>query len=261
MKTGDENKIYFRFGRWGSDLDDSSSNFRELNNLVESLEELIEVQDLKGVEIFIFTDNSTAESAFYRGSSSVKPLFKLILRLKKIEIKAGLKIVMVHIAGTRMIAEGVDGLSRGCLSEGVMRGEPMSGVIPLHLNAFERSSGVESWIRSWCEQPGDEQFLALTPEGWFERGHDIIGGAKNGDGVWLPEYKSGNYLWFPPPAAANICIDELRKARHKRQTSTHIFVCPRIMAPSWRRRMHRSADVILSIPPDTLLGQLICMNH
>ena len=104
-------------------------------------------------------------------------------------------------------------------------------------------------LRSWCEQPGDEQFLALTPEGWFERGHDIIGGAKNGDGVWLPEYKSGNYLWFPPPAAANICIDELRKARHKRQTSTHIFVCPRIMAPSWRRRMHRSADVILSIPP------------
>ena len=98
----------------------------------------------------------------------------------------------------------LDGLSRGCLSEGVMRGEPMSGVIPLHLNAFERSSGVESWIRSWCEQPGDEQFLALTPEGWFERGHDIIGGAKNGDGVWLPEYKSGNYLWFPPPAAANI---------------------------------------------------------
>ena len=65
----------------------------------------------------------------------------------------------------------------------------------------------------------------------------------------MPEYKSGNYFWFPPPAAANICIDELRKARHKRQTSTHIFVCPRIMAPSWRRRMHRSADVILSIPP------------
>ena len=148
VKAGDENKIYFRFGRWGSDLDDSSSNFRELNNLVESLEELIEVQDLKGVEIFIFMDNSTAESAYYRGSSSVKPLFELILRLKKIEIKAGLKIVMVHIAGARMIAEGVDGLSRGCLSEGVMRGEPMSGFIPLHLNAFERSSGVESWLRA-----------------------------------------------------------------------------------------------------------------
>ena len=249
VKAIDENKIYFRYGRWGSDLDDSSSNFRELNNLVESLEELIEVQDLKGVEIFIFTDNSTAESAFYRGSSSVKTLFELILRLKKIEVKAGLKIVMIHIAGTRMIAQGVDGLSRGCLSEGVMRGEPISGFIPLHLNAFERCSLVENWLRGWCELPGDDPFLSLTPEGWFERGHDIVGGAKNSDGVWMPEYKSGNYFWFPPPAAANICIDELRKARHKRQTSTHIFVCPRIMAPSWRRQMHRSADLILSIPP------------
>ena len=250
VKAGDEDKIYFRYGRWGSDLDASSSNFRELNNLVESLEDIVKEQNLGGVEIYVFTDNSTAEAAFYKGSSSVKTLFNLILRLKNLEVKAGVKIVMVHIAGTRMIEEGADGLSRGCLSEGVMRGVKMSEFIPLHLTAFERSPALEPWLRS-CVETGhvEHQFTILKPEGWFEQGHDIIGGAKNSDQVWMPEYKNGNYIWAPPPAAADVCIDELRKARHKRQESTHLFVCPRIMAPSWRRQMHRSADVILSIPP------------
>jgi len=74
VKAGDEDKIYFPYRRWGSDLDASSSNFRELNNLVESLEDIIEEQNLGGVEIYVFTDNSTAEAAFYKGSSSVKTL-------------------------------------------------------------------------------------------------------------------------------------------------------------------------------------------
>ena len=78
---------------------------------MESLEDIVEEQNLGGVEIYVFTDNSTAEAAFYKGSSSVKTLFNLILRLKNLEVKAGVKIVMVHIAGTRMIEEGADGLS------------------------------------------------------------------------------------------------------------------------------------------------------
>jgi len=82
-----------------------------------------------------------------------------------------------------------------------------------------------------------------------EQGHGIVGGGKNSDQVWMPKYRNGNYIWAPPPAAADVYIDELHKARHKRQESTHLFVCERIMAPSWRWQMHRSADVILSIPP------------
>ena len=146
--------------------------------------------------------------------------------------------------------EGADGLSRGCLSEGVMRGVKMSEFIPLHLTAFERSPALEPWLRTWVETGHVEhRFDILKPEGWFEQGHDIVGGAKNSDQVWMPKYRKGNYIWAPPPAAADVCIDELRKARHKCQESTHLFVCPKIMAPSWRRQMHRSADVILSIPP------------
>ena len=128
---------------------------------------------------------------------------------------------MVHIAGTRMIEEGADGLSRGFLSEGVMRGVKISEFIPLHLTAFERSPALEPWLRNWAETGHVEhQFDILKPEGWFEQGHDIVGGAKNIDQVWMPKYKSGNYILAPPPAAADVCIDELRNARHKRQEST-----------------------------------------
>ncbi len=48
----------------------------------------------------------------------------------------------------------------------------------------------------------------LTPEGWYERGHGIVGGGANADGVWLPIYRSGTMLvWVPPPGAASQATD------------------------------------------------------
>lgn len=61
MKEG----IRYRFGLWGSDLDDSSSNNRELRNLSDMLDQMEKDGDLAGAEIFIFTDNSAAERAFF----------------------------------------------------------------------------------------------------------------------------------------------------------------------------------------------------
>jgi hypothetical protein len=85
----------------------------------------------------MFTDNSTAEAAFYRGSLSNKLLFELVLRLKKLEMTAGLKIRLIHISGLRMIADGVDGLSPGSLTEGVMSGIPFLNFFPLNETAFK----------------------------------------------------------------------------------------------------------------------------
>ena len=58
--------IKYRLGRWGKDMNNSSSNYRELRNLVEALEEMQEDGFLKGAEVFMFTDNTVAESAFYK---------------------------------------------------------------------------------------------------------------------------------------------------------------------------------------------------
>ncbi len=66
-------------------------------------------------------------------------------------------------------------------------------------------------------------------------GHDLVaGGAKNTEGHWILAYKPGKFVWAPPPpAAAGVAVEELRKARHKRQDSTHIFYTPRLMNPLW----------------------------
>ena len=50
---------------------DSSSNLRELLNLVDTLEKMEEEGELEGTEIYVFTDNSTAELAFLRAPLSL----------------------------------------------------------------------------------------------------------------------------------------------------------------------------------------------
>ena len=52
--------ISYRYGTWGSDGRESSSNFRELENLAQSLEEEVTKNGKTGREVFLFTDNSTA---------------------------------------------------------------------------------------------------------------------------------------------------------------------------------------------------------
>jgi hypothetical protein len=71
----------FRHGFWGRDVDDESSNFRELCNLVNTIEEGVLAGELVGTKLFIFTDNSTAEGAFYKGNSNSRLLFDLVLCL------------------------------------------------------------------------------------------------------------------------------------------------------------------------------------
>jgi hypothetical protein len=178
--------ISYRFGRWGKEMDDSSSNLRELQNLVETLEKMRETKKLEGVEMFLFTDNSTAEAAFYKGSSSSEWLFDLVVRLSVLEMTCNCKIHIIHVAGTRMIAQGADGLSRGALTEGVMKGEAMRSFIPLHQSALDRDPNLRPWLRDWFERAKeniglDLEFLAM--EDWFERGHDIDGGEINVDGL------------------------------------------------------------------------------
>jgi hypothetical protein len=59
-----------RFGLWGRDEEESSSKYRELCNLVEMVEEEAELGYLTHGELWIFTNNSTAESCFFHGGSS-----------------------------------------------------------------------------------------------------------------------------------------------------------------------------------------------
>jgi hypothetical protein len=54
---------------------------------VESIVNFVATGTLSGHELFMFTDNSTAESAFFKGTSSSEKLFDLVLQLRKIEME------------------------------------------------------------------------------------------------------------------------------------------------------------------------------
>jgi hypothetical protein len=75
-------QILYHLGLWTDEISGQSSNFRELLNLVLTVEEHLRDGKLENHELFLFTDNNmTAESAFYRGSSKSQKLFDLVLQL------------------------------------------------------------------------------------------------------------------------------------------------------------------------------------
>ena len=79
----------------------------------------------------MFTDNTTVESCSIKGSSYSPKLLDLIIRLRSLTTHHGIKVHVCHVAGTRMIAQGTDGVSRGDMGEGIMSGESMTSFIPI----------------------------------------------------------------------------------------------------------------------------------
>ena len=236
-----------RFGLWGSDEESESSNYRELLNLVETVEEEARGGHLKNAELWLFTDNSTAESCFVKGSSTSKLLHQLIVRLRKVEMHHGFGLFLVHVAGTRMIDQGTDGLSRGVLMEGVMRGEDMLSFVDLATSAVQRHPPILEYLRDWTSRSGLEP---LSPEQWFVEGHGITGGRLNEDGIWIPSHASNGhyYLWAPPPIVGDVALEECLKSVHKRSDAFHIIVLPRLFTPRWSRLFYKCSDFTFRIP-------------
>ncbi len=241
-----DGSLLFRHGLWGRDTDSLSSNFRELCNLVESIEEAFLLGELAGFELFVFTDNTTAEGGYYTGNSENRVLFSLILRLRFLELQYSLTLHVVHVAGSRMIQQGTDGLSRGLHTDGVFANQPMHLHIPLHLPALDRSPTLLPWIRSWCPDP---TISPLSPEGWYREGHGITDYTRSPDGMHHPALSQLQwFLWAPAPAASRQALEELATSRHKRPWFNHIFICPRLFTSRWRKLLYKLADLVVEIP-------------
>ncbi len=99
----------------------------------------------------------------------------------------GFTLHVVHITGTRMIAQGTDGLSRGILLEGVVRGEDMLSFIDIARTALERHPGLLDYVKSWVD-PVLGTSKVLTTKEWFQEGHEITGGKEESKGVWIPRH-------------------------------------------------------------------------
>jgi hypothetical protein len=223
-----------RFGHWCSEAKEESSNFRELNNLVLAVEKSWREGKLKEVELFIFTDNEVAERCYYKGTSSNRILFELILRLRKIEMEGSLILHVIHIAGVRMIYCGIDGLSRSDYNEGIASGKSLENYMDLDKTALDRAPELADWVKSWWNESLLGKLTHLTPEQWF---------------TFDEESKVENALWLPAPAAAETVVEQMATWSHSDESSrVHIMICPRLWTCQWRKQANKWCDVSIEIP-------------
>ena len=221
MQIGDA--LIFEYGQWMSELSENSSNWREFGNVETTLEGYGREGKLDDVELWVFTDNSTTEGAYWEGTTTSKSLFDLVLRLRRLEVDYDVMIHVVHVSGTRMIQQGTDGLSRGDHSKRVMLGKSMLEFIPLAQGAWERYPPCQDWVRDTLRHM--DEFRYLTPDEWFSEAHNF-----------------GSFVWAPAPAAMEVAVEQLTKCRHKRPSSMHLVVTPRLSTGKWRRQLTRHSD-------------------
>jgi hypothetical protein len=63
--------------------------------------------------MYLFMDSSTVEGALYKVNAPSCKNFHVIVQFRKIQVAHDAEIVVSHVAGTRMKAQGTDGIQRG----------------------------------------------------------------------------------------------------------------------------------------------------
>jgi hypothetical protein len=143
-----DDDIEYTIGTWGADEEGESSNYKELRNMVDAVKRHAKDEKLTETMLFFCTNNSTVEIALYHGRSKTsRSLHELVVRLKVMEAKYGFQLLVIHVAGERMKAQGTNGVLRGQLTEGVMNGESMFAFLPMHESALQQCSLVKDWLK------------------------------------------------------------------------------------------------------------------
>ena len=114
-----------------------------------------------------------------------------------------------------------------------MTGSPIRSFMPLHLDAFTRWPPLKRWVEAICTNIRPLRFL--EPTDWFDSAHSF-----------------SNCVWAPPPAAADVVVEQLSLARHKRSTCLHLVVVPRLFTGHWRKHLSRATDFYFKLENDEL---------
>ena len=231
--------VHSEYGQWSAEIEKEHSNYKELRNLVNAVENACLQGRLKETELYLFTDNFTAECAYYRGGSNTsKSLNKLIFRLWELQMQCNFDLYVYHIAGTQMIESGIDGLSRGDKSEGIAKGESILTHIPIHLKPTERSEMLRPWLeKSIWDSKALGPLHWMSPEDWFD---DLL--------------KEGNFVWDVPPSAGETAVEQLCSHTHGRPEAMHIFLIPRLCTSHWRKQLLKCCDLVLTLPFDSRIS-------
>jgi hypothetical protein len=95
-----------------------------------------------------------------------------------------------------MIAQGTNALSWADHTQGVMKGLGMVELIPLHQDPMAREPKVRGWLE---ELTHGLEATFIEPAEWFNKGR-----------------KKGNFIWTAPPAAVDVLVEQVGRARLKR---------------------------------------------
>jgi hypothetical protein len=229
-----DGKSYTEYGTWSRKLESKHSNYKELRNLVNAISKGYKAGLLRNTEIFLFTDNFVAECAYYNGGSNVnKDLNELVFELWDMQMKGDFQLHVFHVAGTRMIESGIDGLSRGDKLEGIGKGVSVTKFVPIHLAPMERSNMLLEWVYTWWNEAELGKLKVMKPNDWFS-----------------DSMKSGNFIWNVPPAAGQVAVEQLCTHVHGRPDTCHIMVIPRLCTAMWRKQLNKVADLIIQVQPN-----------
>ena len=78
--------VRYRIGLWGADSDlENASNWKEFENSVDNLETEGVTVNLGQSMVFVNTDSSTVEKAYYKGNSSSPKFINLVVRGRMLE--------------------------------------------------------------------------------------------------------------------------------------------------------------------------------
>ena len=76
----------------GKNYKKESSNYLELENLIDTLETEYKAGHLTNIKLFLCTDNVVSERAFYKGNSKSRKLFGMVVRLRKFQLCSHCKV-------------------------------------------------------------------------------------------------------------------------------------------------------------------------
>jgi hypothetical protein len=132
-----------------------------------------------------------------------------------------------------MIQQGTDGLSRGDFTSGVMAGDDFLTHVPINETAFEREVGLQEQVLGAL--PG-QNWQVLSPTDWFDK---------------VFEDEEGRFIWAPPPALANVVLEQLCEVFHVHPKTSHVFICPALMTGGWRKTLGKVSDVMITVPTNS----------
>ena len=134
------------------------------------------------MELFVLTDNLVFNSLLYNGASNILLLLEIIIRLHQVQMRGYFILRVVHIAGNTIIKAGIDVLLKVNNLGVIMRGFNPIQFVPIYQGVVERSTGVESWIRSW--------WVNILIRDWFDQ-------------------NDNNLIWAPPSSVSDMALDLL----------------------------------------------------